>query len=192
MMLKEVEGLRGEQIAYQNMMPYILFYLLVAVGSGFATVYRESSAMANPKSGEVRRGLIRIVSQVVFFLSFVYLFLIGSLNVHGGYLSAVDQKINLLAGDNLVCWDQFIGPRFYGSKYSVFFWTTAIATCTGVLLAIWLVWDKRHPRWFFVLVGFETLLFLILFVLFNNEGQRVAVYAQHIFGIWAGQTAQGT
>lgn len=177
LLLNEREGLREEMIALQNMMPYVLFYFLAAIASAITVIVRKGS------QGQEHTLIRQIVPQVVFFLSLVLLLLSANLQVHAGYVHAIEDRINRMVGENLNCWESQVTAEFVGNWKSAYGMTACVAIVSGVSVFCWVILLKSNTTWVKIIFGAEVLVFVFLLVMVVTERQRVYEHASRVLGM---------
>jgi len=207
-MMKERESLRNEMIGLQYWMIMLLCSFLAAIAASLAFFAKKDNNtlpddqhngtnqpvyMNNHWLNKVLGWIIGIqlsssrlsrdmgmfiTSQVLVFLSFVFVLILCNLTVHAGYILALENNINNLAGIPLVYWESVVTNNFINSWSSLFF-IVAIATASmgAWIIVIWfaLMHSSRRAK---IILVVETFIVLGLLGGSTRQTQSVAAHCK--------------
>ena len=106
----ERDGLRREIILMEKSMHQCAFTFLLVAGA-WAGILVQARAISADKL--IDPGMIlMIISQIEVFMALFAILLMSNMNVHAGYIRAIETKINLLAADKLNCWETEVTKKY--------------------------------------------------------------------------------
>jgi hypothetical protein len=160
-LLREKRELRDEIIAMQKSIHRIVFVFLtvaVAVAGIFFNQYFSSNT-------EYKGYLTFILIQIEIGMSTFLISLIAHQNVSAGYIAAIENKINKIAGKNYLIYENKLSPIFtYGlrgpSIYTIII--TVIFYLAVLFTLIYIGYSTIAFFWFGIVLTLEIIIVLVL------------------------------
>lgn len=190
----ERDGLRTEIIEYQTNMYRCVFVVVTAVLSVGSVNFGPSF----PISAETRLALILILPQLSMILVYFIAFLLSGQCITAGYIAALEEKINDLAGQDISLWESSVTLETFVGWKSSYFWgqlTIGVVLVSGLLMALVLSAQTVNQIVYTAIVAGELLIGVILFVAgYNAKENAKAVAMLRLFppdGIRPSRVDQG-
>lgn len=159
---QDMDRIRQELVMFVRMLIRSVF-VFGATFVGFFGIYFGEGIVS-----EAQKALLfLLLSQVQFVLFLFFCSMLAQIYVHSGYLRALEEKLNELAGENIICWDSKITPKCLNSPRFPFFWTSVVQTIIYITSFILLMYFSliiaNHILWY---IGFTMEILISLAFLF--------------------------
>lgn len=182
--LHERDGLRAELIEYEKSMHRSIF-AFVAIGGVAMSIHFNKGAASNFTDGPI---LLFLLSQIEFFLSLFGMALIAGQSMHAGYISALEKKLNELAGATASIWESEIVPHYMMHPRGSFFFANLLLTFFSIaifLAFVYLVISAASTNIEKIIYGVilivELVVTIVIYVWSQLDTKRVARFAESRF-----------
>lgn len=176
LLFKEKDDMRKEILQVEGSLLNIFIASMTALVA-LIGVYFSKDFIAIPS---LKPQLLFALSQLEYLFIIIGILQTALINVHAGYICAIENKINSLANASISKWESSISPLFISSPKGISFWaTSALWTCFIVVYIIinTMVYYSTRNSYIYILSIVEMVIALILSLLAISEKRRTAEYA---------------
>lgn len=177
---RERDSLRQELIEMEKAMHKTVFVFLTACVA-FVGLYLNENIVKDPNT---RNLLLLGLSQVEFSCWLFVACLMTNQNVHVGYISALEDRINEICECPMSLWDSHVTRRFIGSPRGAFFWATLVLVLFSFIIFVLcnvVVLKQLQSGWLAFILLFEVLVVFALLLAGLREPNRVQNFSNDLF-----------
>lgn len=163
--------LRTEMVMYQQGQQSAVLALVVFFGSAVG-LYSQPQFVTDPS---LRNFLLFSVTEIIYFLALYIVMQAANVAHHAGYIVAVEDKINAIAGEPLTLWESFActkfvlrGPMVFSFIMMVLLFILAWGYCAFIMLM------RLQGAGLRLVIGVEAVILLSLLIGLATERTRLA------------------
>lgn len=171
-LFEEKREMRTEMVAYQQGQQNATLAFVVFFGT-LAGLYANPAMISN---APLRSVLLFIGTQVIYFLGIYLLSQMAVLSAHAGYVAALENRINHIAGTPLSLWETIGSPRYaWRGPMILAFAVMGLLMLAAWIFCIYLILTEIPKCILIAVISAESLLLLILLLLGFRENPRVGI-----------------